>query len=670
MACMLMATGLFSISTAAQSPAKVKKAKHPTERLHCASTEYEEALQKKYPKRDNTQEFEAWLAPKVAAIKAERLAGAQSRSISAINAVVTIPVVVHIIHDGDAVGTGENITDAQVLSQIEVLNQDFRRQAGTNGWNTNPVGADMEIQFCLAQRDPDGLASTGIVRYNMGHANGFEMTEADEILKPATQWNPDQYLNIWVVNDIYVDFFGFPLPLAGYASFPSQSGLEGLDELGPANADGVVLGASYFGSEQLYAAGNYDPDRNLGRSASHEIGHFFGLRHIWGDGDCSVDDFCEDTPVAAGANSGCPTDADTCPDSPGMDMVQNYMDYTNDSCQSIFTQDQKDRMMAVLQNSPRRASLTTSNGCTPGITYNNDGLLRINPVQVAACSTNYTLSFALVNAGTNALTSAAINYTINNIAYTYQWTGNLAHLEETAITIPVTNESAGSYSLNAHIATANGVTDETPLNDSRSLTYTINDVITVATTSVKITIQADDWGDEITWDLKDGSGTIIAEGGPYDDNELVEQTIAVIPDECYSFTIHDEYSDGICCEEGQGFYNLKSDNNTIIGQGGDYDAGETVMFKASAITNGITDYTFKGARLYPNPATASINLDIPQNIAIPEGYTIYNSLGQLIDSGKISTNKQAISVSGYANGVYFIKLNGAGLSQTLQFVKY
>ncbi len=106
----------------------------------------------------------------------------------------------------------------------------------------------------------------------------------------------------------------------------------------------------------------------MGRSASHEIGHFFGLRHIWGDtGDCATaDDYCDDTPTALAANYGCQIGLDSCPESEGLDMIENYMDYTDDACLNTFTQNQKDRMQAVLANSPRRKTLTTADSCTPG----------------------------------------------------------------------------------------------------------------------------------------------------------------------------------------------------------------------------------------------------------------------------------------------------------------
>ncbi len=337
----------------------------------CLTDENELALNKEFPTRANSQEFEEWLAPKIAQIKADRLAGRSNR------AIYNIPVVIHIVHNGDAIGTGENISDAQALSQIQVMNEDFRRMAGSpGGSNTTGLAVDVEINFCMAEVDPNGASTNGIVRHNITpYSNNVADTDgADwetrndvQAMKAATQWDPTQYLNMWTIrpggNALNA---GGLNGLLGYAQFPDNTpNLGGLNASGgAANTDGVVAGYNVMGTiaeddGSFIMHGTY----NLGRTMTHEVGHWVGLRHVWGDGDCSFDDFCADTPNAANANYNCNV-VDSCTGSAGNDQVQNYMDYSNDSCMDTFTQDQKDRIQAIMGASPRRIELLSSTACS------------------------------------------------------------------------------------------------------------------------------------------------------------------------------------------------------------------------------------------------------------------------------------------------------------------
>ncbi|WP_162126547.1 T9SS type A sorting domain-containing protein [Flavobacterium phycosphaerae] len=329
--------------------------------IKCISTEYEQSLQEKNPSRATTEAFEQWIAPKVAAIKNNMLTQ------KSVNTVISIPVVVHVIHNGDALGSNENISDARVISQITVLNQDFRRMLNTNGYNENPVGADMEVEFVLAKRKPDGTATTGIDRVNLNVASWATESSVETNLKPNTSWDPTQYFNIWVCafsTSSSAELNG----VLGYAQFPDSSGLGGLDAVGgAANTDGVIIDYRCFGSKAIANTGTYFTDYDQGRTATHEIGHCFGLRHIWGDtSSCTVNatdsykDYCPDTPAAANENYDCNATYDSCSAAAGNDMTENYMDYTNDICMNTFTLNQKGRVLAVIQNSPRRNTLPTS----------------------------------------------------------------------------------------------------------------------------------------------------------------------------------------------------------------------------------------------------------------------------------------------------------------------
>jgi len=303
------------------------------------------------------QAFEDWLEPKIEEVKQMRQQGKMG--------VVTIPVVVHVVHNGDAIGTNENIADGQVLSQIQIYNEDFRKQTGTPG---DGAGVDTMIEFCLAQVDPSGNPTTGIVRHNLGQAS-WDSAAVQGTLKPNTIWDPTKYLNMWTAN-----FGGDLASTLGYAQFPTGSGLAGMppqdcDEANfSASTDGVIARYDTFGSRTIFPGGNYGGTQyDKGRTMTHEVGHMLGLRHLWGDGDCNVDDSCPDTPNCDGqfyANS-----------SPGptqcgnVRQVENYMDYSDDVIMNIFTQQQADRMMAVLLNSPRRDDLLISQVCNALVPY-------------------------------------------------------------------------------------------------------------------------------------------------------------------------------------------------------------------------------------------------------------------------------------------------------------
>lgn len=326
--------------------------------VRCASDEYLKSKQSRGIAPTNDA-FEAWLAPKIAEIK-------RLRQIGRLPSVIRIPVVVHIIHNGDALGTGENIADGQVLSQITVFNQDFRRMSGTPGFG---AGVDTTIEFCLAQVDPNGNSTNGINRVNRGIASYG--SAAVETAKAATIWDPTKYLNMWTFR-----FGGDLNGVLGYAQFPTGSGLAGfgtdpcIDTTGgggDATTDGVVCAFNTWGSSTLYPAGSYGAPYDKGRTMTHEVGHMFGLFHTF-QGGCGGEnytsgDYCADTPAVATSNGGCPN-INSCPTG-ASDQVQNYMDYTNDTCMNMFTQDQKDRMLAVLMNSPRRDDLLVSTVCEP-----------------------------------------------------------------------------------------------------------------------------------------------------------------------------------------------------------------------------------------------------------------------------------------------------------------
>lgn len=243
---------------------------------------------------------------------------------------ITIPVVVHVLYHADK----ENISDEQARSQIDVLNKDFRAKnpdiAHTPSvWRG--LAGDPGIQFALATKDPAGKPTTGIDRVKTTLAS-FPVNGAEPIKFSnqggADAWPTDKYLNLWVGT--------LQGGILGYAQFPG----------GPAPTDGVAILNTAFGTTGTAAA-----PYNMGRTATHEVGHYLNLRHIWGDEpECGADDFVEDTPLQADANFGKPKFPHiSCNNGPNGDMFMNYMDYVDDDTMFMFTVGQVNRMHAALE---------------------------------------------------------------------------------------------------------------------------------------------------------------------------------------------------------------------------------------------------------------------------------------------------------------------------------
>ncbi len=279
------------------------------------------------------------------------------------NAVIKIPVVVHVVYKNAA----QNVADSMIFSQIDVLNECFRKQ-NANYNTTRPVfdslGADTEIEFCLANTDPQGNPTTGIVRTAAPSNAQFDpLFGFDNAKKPSkggdTAWACSSYFNIWLAD---MSLFNQTIVL-GYATFPGSD---------PA-LDGIVIQYNYFGK---YSKPNF-----LGRTAVHEAGHWLGMRHIWADDDngqnpqtvyCDSTDFVDDTPNAGPkSSSNCDKTKNTCSLEAGYwgavdapDMVENYMDYSSDACMTLFTKGQKARMYSFLNSDPNRMAIKTSTaGC-------------------------------------------------------------------------------------------------------------------------------------------------------------------------------------------------------------------------------------------------------------------------------------------------------------------
>ena len=281
------------------------------------------------------------------------------------NTLYTVPVVVHVVYNN----SNQNLDDSVIFNQIQVLNEDYQRlNADTVNMRSdfNIVKGSPQINFVLAQVDPSGNPTNGITRTFTSTTSfgslalvGGDFTDLEKVKSTVDggidPWDQTRYLNIWVCN-MSIDFFGTEITaLLGYATPP-----DGLPNWPPGStngmSDGVVIQFQCFGRNNpnvLDAGGG--PIDVRGRTPSHEVGHYLGLRHIWGDGDCTAQDGIDDTPNAdAQSNSDCDSLKNTCTDNiQGVDlpdMIENYMDYSAETCQNSFTQGQVDLMHGVLEN--------------------------------------------------------------------------------------------------------------------------------------------------------------------------------------------------------------------------------------------------------------------------------------------------------------------------------
>lgn len=379
-------------------------------------------------------------------------------------ALVIVPVVVHIVLQDP-----NSISDAQVQSQINVINQDYNAENSDSVyipgvWKS--IFGDMRIQFCLAERTPEGDPTTGIDRVVTNAAQFSDLNGAANVKHTSTggadAWDPAEYLNIWVCN-LGGNDLGIGTPPG--STIPDEQG--------------VVIQYNAFGT-----IGNLLPAFNKGRTATHEIGHYFNLLHPWGlgDGSCSPGDSVADTPPESQPVYGCPAFPylqDACsPNFPGV-MFDNFMGYANDSCMNIFTDGQVTRAQAALFD--YRSSLLTSNGCQPVILKDIDARLQdIAFPQGKICNNEIAPIVTLKNMGKDTLTSVNISYKLNNRdEQTMTWTGSLPSLDTLQLTLPASSVQTGNYQLTAFSSKPNGRADEQPSNDTATTTFHLDPLAAV-----------------------------------------------------------------------------------------------------------------------------------------------------------------------------------------------
>lgn len=374
---------------------------------------------------------------------------------------VTIPIVFHIVYNQPQ----EYVTDAQVYSQMIVLNEDFARMAADTSQIPGPfqpLSANTGIQFCLAQRDPWGNPTSGIERRQTNVAD-FYLDDAVKFTSSGGMdcWDPTRYFNVWVCNTTGVCWGEFP---TGTVS----------------NTHGAVMHYAYFGSQytQYGTFPHISTYFDRGEILCHEIGHALNLRHIWGDDGtaCSGSDSCADTPNQQGPSSVCPAFPmyDSCTTSGDGIMYCDYMDYTSDECMFMFTVGQAARMNATLSLPPYNA-LTTSNGCVPVTLFPYDAsVMSIDEPNGTACATTFNPVITLRNLGQNPLTSCVINYRVDaNTPLSFFWTGFLPSLGTLNVTVNTISVSTGMHAFYAWTSQPNGFTDGQPSNDADTSLFNV-----------------------------------------------------------------------------------------------------------------------------------------------------------------------------------------------------
>lgn len=419
----------------------------------CATTEVNQLNKSTEQIQLEKEAFEEWLEQKQAQIVNQNALQGLTET-----TVYQIPIVVHIIHDGEAYGQGYNITEEQIAAQISVLNRDFRH-LNPDSVNTpaifQPLMADIGFEFVLARRDPNGLPTNGITRTD-GNRTIWDPTSDNVELKSLSYWSSDDYFNIWVA----------PLGQTqlGWAEFPTSELIDGVNEIAKDNplTDGVVVNALAFGSEELYPQGNYKSKFDLGRTATHEVGHFFGLRHIWGDGGCSVDDYVTDTPKTDAAYYNCPsagTSTNSCNTEESMFM--NYMDYVDDDCMNLFSLGQKGRMVIIVNNSPRRASLLTSLALEPPPPL-DAAITALPSPEIGICDGHIFPAITIQNTGITAVTEVKLSLSLNQVEIGQQtYPVSLIANQDTTLLLPdYVLPQYGTLDLTTEILSVNGQMDD------------------------------------------------------------------------------------------------------------------------------------------------------------------------------------------------------------------
>ena len=450
--------------------------------------------------------------------------------------VLTIPLVVHVVHLGEAIGVETNISDEQILSMVDNLNHRFRGDINaltslTDVYDEDELSLvlDSKIQFCLVSRDPDNNPTDGILRHNGsgltyngesyaqdGISGGGPSGEGvDQAFLKTTLgcWDTSKYFNLWIVSEINGN--------------GGNNGTQGFSYLGPTGNN------CWYGPVCLYnvvgTTGTLKAGRDLNATMTHEIGHAFGLYHTFNGGcqstsTCTNGDFIADTP-ATNTNIGCTPNID-CPDA----ILENYMDYTSQDCKTSFTQNQIETMRDQIWNQLFGLVIDNVNCQSP-----NSKDIAITSVSVPSdwCLETIDFNVKINNFGGESVEGVIL--LVNDISY------EVPTIEAGGyVLIPISN-----FTLGDGVIETEAIYDLDEFLDNNTLTQVVE---ITEQNLLEVIISPDIWSNEIDWEITDENGNILLYGGdyPFNSEEIDYYESTCLPDGCYTFRITDTNGDGMC----------------------------------------------------------------------------------------------------------------------------
>jgi hypothetical protein len=568
---------------------------------------------------------------------------------------VNIPVVFHVVYNTAA----QNISDALLNAQLSQLNQDFRKLNSDNSLTPSlfaGVAADMEINFCLAQQTPTGVATTGIIRKS---TTTTAFSTNDNMKRAANggsdAWDATKYLNIWVCN--------MSGGILGYAQFPG----------GAASTDGVVLQFNTVGSTTTPGSGS---PYNLGRTATHEVGHWLNLRHIWGDANCGSD-LVSDTPTHQTSNGGCPAypKTNTCAGG-GTEMTMNYMDYTNDVCMYMFSAGQKARAQALFATGGFRVGLLTSVGCNApsgGTTCNVPTSLTSSAVGSSTATVSWAAAIGATSYSLQYKTAAATTWTtVTSTTTSRALTGLTASTTYNFQVASVCASGTSAYSTAGSFTTTAVVTctDAYEPNESRTGAKTIplssnvsarissatdkdylKFVNTTAARNVRVTLSnlpAD-------FDLKlYRSSTLVGtsqNSGTTNESLIYNNTQAATTYTAYVYGYNGAFNATSC-------YTIRAE---ISGTSFVRQSAEELEIMNEELSN-------EPLQVYPNPTSGLLNIRLQPEGDINQTVEVYNHLGQKVESFELSFTKEMpaveLQLNDLTDGIYFVRVYDGNTVQT------